>query len=463
LKNYNEIPEIIKIQGARQHFWLFCLYIDFEFFSKRKFLKQVAILYQLVIDKYLSDVAIKVGVSMPPRAGKSYITSLFASYWLGIFPDLSVMRNTCTATLYQKFSYDTRNIVKTSKYRSIFPNVELSDDKKNLDGWNLKTAKQVSYFGAGVGGTIIGFGANLAITDDLYKGMTDALSTTKNDAVKMWKTSAHDSRFEKNCPEIYIGTRWTKNDVIGDAIDNKYFYDYIKIPALVNNESFCTDVKSTDEYLTIKQRSPKHVWEAEYMQNPLTVEGLLIPFDTISFLTQKYSSEYIPFKFAIIDPADTGGDKFSMPIIDVIVINNNIKCYVRDVIHSTTGIEASVNRAYEKLCYNNIDIVLCEQNGLGLAAIKLLNNKIISSNKKLVPFTSKINKDIRIYSHYEFIQQFFVFNNDKYENDPEYNEFITDLTSFVKGGDNKHIADAIDVLATAANVIKAKYKDILFR
>jgi hypothetical protein len=56
-----------------------------------------------------------------------------------------------------------------------------------------------------------------------------------------------------------------------------------------------------------------------------------------------------------------------------------------------------------------------------------------------------------------------VFNNDKYENDPEYNEFITDLTSFVKGGDNKHIADAIDVLATAANVIKAKYKDILFR
>ena len=76
------------------------------------------------------------------------------------------MRNACTATLYLKFSYDVRNIVKSDKFKEVFPSVQLSDDKANLQGWNTNYAKQVSYFGAGVGGTIIGFGAdNIAVTD----------------------------------------------------------------------------------------------------------------------------------------------------------------------------------------------------------------------------------------------------------------------------------------------------------
>ena len=57
----------------------------------------------------------------------------------------------------------------------------LSSDKANLQGWNTNTSKQVGYFGAGVGGTIIGFGASkVAITDDLYRGIEDALNDHMN-------------------------------------------------------------------------------------------------------------------------------------------------------------------------------------------------------------------------------------------------------------------------------------------
>ena len=60
---------------------------------------------------------------------------------------------------------------------------------------------------------------NIAITDDLYRNLDDAIIGTYNESVIRWKESAHDSRKEKNCPEIFIGTRWSKRDIIGRAID----------------------------------------------------------------------------------------------------------------------------------------------------------------------------------------------------------------------------------------------------
>ena len=128
MKNYNEIKDILKIAG-KQHFWLFCLYYDYDFFTKRKFLKEIALAFQYLYEEYKNDNAVKISISLPPRSGKSYITSLFCAWWLGKEPTLSVMRNTCTATLYKKFSYDVRTIIRSALFSNTFSNVKLSDAK----------------------------------------------------------------------------------------------------------------------------------------------------------------------------------------------------------------------------------------------------------------------------------------------------------------------------------------------
>ena len=208
----NELKKALQVELCRREFWAFCLFIDTDFFTNRKFLQEIAEAFQDVEEGKIKSLS----VSMPPRAGKSYITSLFCAWTLGRNPTDSVMRNTCTATLYIKFSYDVRTIVKSDKFKIVFPDVRLSDDKANLQGWNTNYSKQVGYFGAGVGGTIIGFGATkVAITDDLYRGLEDALSDTVNDRILQWKQSTHDSRFESGCARIDIGTRWSLKDVIG--------------------------------------------------------------------------------------------------------------------------------------------------------------------------------------------------------------------------------------------------------
>ena len=444
---------------AQRNFWAFCVYYDSDFFYKRPFLWDVAQVFQKVIDEYKNGNAISVSISMPPRAGKSYITSLFAAYWLCRFPELSVMRNTCTATLYDKFSYDTRAIIRSTKLQDVFPEISLQQDKQNIGGWNLTTAKQVSYFGAGVGGSIIGFGANLAITDDLYKSMTDALSSTVQQTTKSWKQSAHDSRKEKNCPEIYIGTRWTKDDIIGEAIASGDLETSVVIPALTENDkSFCEDVKTTDEYIKIRDTIERSIWNAEYMQYPIELEGILLPKESIKFSKQ---ADLKPiYSFAVGDPADTGGDKFSMPFIHVYEIDGRVVFYVMDVIHSTKGIEANTERVLDKMHKWGCEYLFYESNGVGLAAVLLIKNRL-RAGQKIHAFNSSINKEVRIFSHFEFVQKFFVFDAD-FEAKPEYKIFISDVTNYRKDGDNKHRKDAIDVLCSAANIMKIKFKNLLY-
>lgn len=100
---------ILRKRIAKKDFWAFCLYYDPKFFSKRLFLKKVAEAFMRVYSSYSAGIIYRLAVSMPPRAGKSYISSLFIAWMYGHFPEESVMRNCCSDTLYNKLSYDTRD------------------------------------------------------------------------------------------------------------------------------------------------------------------------------------------------------------------------------------------------------------------------------------------------------------------------------------------------------------------
>lgn len=386
-----------------------------------------------------------ISVSMPPRAGKSYVTSLFAAWTLGTKPTESVMRNTCTARLYEKFSYDTRAIVRTEKYKQVFPEIELAADKQNLSGWNLKQSKQVGYFGAGVGGTIIGFGASaVAITDDLYRGLEDALSPTTNEKIQRWKEGSHDSRLERNCPQIDIGTRWTKDDVIGKNVEANRYYLTVVIRALDENEqSFCEDVKTTEEYLRIREDIEPFIWLAEYQQEPIEAEGLLFPIEDL----QKYDgsvfkkeSEKVDAITGFIDIADTGEDHLCMPI----GYNVESKIYIQDVVFTLEGSENSPRLCGEKINEHKPYYVRIESN-MGGSIYKNLIKQHIKVPVQLLGARAKANKHTRITMMAGTIKKYCVFRSD-YDKGSDYDKFMKALTSYLRVDENKH-DDAPDAVA----------------
>lgn len=232
-----------------------------------------------VYESYSASIIYRLAVSMPPRAGKSYISSLFIAWMYGHFPEESVMRNCCSDTLYNKLSYDTRDVVKSRRFKEIFPDIHLKGDKQNVKSWSVEGARQVSYFGGGVGGTVIGFGASmLAMTDDLYKSLEDALSDNNNEKVWSWKQGTHDSRIEGSCCMIDIGTRWSSNDVLGRMEEAGKYNEIIRIAALdENDETFCADVHTTEYYKELRSETDESIWMAEYMQEPFEAKGLLFP------------------------------------------------------------------------------------------------------------------------------------------------------------------------------------------
>lgn len=430
----DEIDELISRALASQNFWEFCLYYDLEFFTKRSFLEEVASAFQFVFDNYVADRAIKVAVSMPPRAGKSYITSLFCAWWLGRLPHLSVMRNACTARLYQKFSYDVRNVIRNQKFKNVFPAVELAPDKQNIDGWNLTTSRQVGYFGNGVGGTIIGFGANLAISDDLYKDMAEALSPIIQEGVSMWKQSAHDSRMEKNCPEIFIGTRWTPMDEIGKAVESGEVDFNVKIPALVVGPdgqlcTFCDHVKSTKEYLKIKNKIDPIIWEAEYMQDPKPRVGLLYrEFRTYVTLPESAAKARVH-----VDVADTGNDN----LCAVAYLPINDLAYVLDVIHTTERAEETEGSVAKMANRLNAELCRVESNNGGRFFGRNCE-KICRAAKNYKTnfdyYSQRQNKESRILNNASAVNNYFVMPHGW---DRLFPSFHREVTRYMAVGTNK--------------------------
>lgn len=442
---------------AKYQFWEFCLWYDREFFEQRQFLRQVADAFQWVYEEYIAGRARRITVSMPPRTGKSYITSLFCAWWLGKLPEQSVMRNACTAKLYRKFSYDVRKIIRSMQWKSVFPGTYLSANQQSVEGWNLEQARQVSYFGAGVGGTIIGFGANLAISDDLYSGMEDALSETYNDTVEMWKQSDHDSRKEKNCPEIFIGTRWTLRDVIGRAIEEGKIDRKVIIPALINGKSFCEDVKSTEEYLQLREETDEAIWEAEYMQEPIENKGVLFPLSELK-LYDPNQVDLSKSEFAMmqIDPADTGGDFYAAPCAFLI----DDRVYIDKVIFNTNGTDSNIPDSVELAVSRRLNQVNVEGNSAWILLGKDIRQKIQERypdcEVRIIKNTT--NKETRILAGSSWVKNHVYFRSD-YRDDRQYYAFIRNITGYLREGGNKH-DDAPDVLAGLSSFFQSNFSHL---
>ncbi len=436
---------------SRRNFWIFCNNYDREFFASRPFLKQVAEAFQRVESGELKSLS----VSMPPRAGKSYITTLFCAWILGKHPEESVMRNTCTATLYLKFSYDTRAVLRSDIFAEVFPDVQLSDDKKNLQGWNLSTARQVSYFGAGVGGSIIGFGASLVgITDDLYRGIEDAMSDTTNDRIHQWKQSTHDSRFESGCSRIDIGTRWSLRDVIGSQIESNVYEDTITIKALKSSgESFCEAVMTTEEYIAKKKQTAPEIWSAEYQQTPVDIGGRLfkdMEFISAGDFSQLKSSQKLEGCIAYIDVADMGKDFTALAVMGIV----NGEFYLVDYVYNRENTDVTLPLCAGVLEKWGVSYCRVESNNMGAMFSRHLQRM---TKTKILMVNNTTNKDTRIIMQSAFLQ-----NSVKYvkRESQDCSLFIESVMSYSKDGKNKN-DDAPDCLAGLSIFTQSMFRKLI--
>ena len=451
------IKEAARLELCRRDFWSFCQHMDPEFFTPGKWhLKKIADALQQVDAGEIK----KLAISTPPRAGKSYIISLFCAWLIGKYPTDAIMRNSYAADLAEKFSYDIRQLIQTDKFLAIFPKTKLKQDKKSVSDWAITEAKQSTYFCAGVGGPVTGKGCNrVAILDDPIKNIEEALSENVLESKWNWYTSTHLSRLETGCPEIQIATRWSKKDIIGRLLEEwPEDWTVITIPALdAQGETFCSEIKTTKEYQDLKRITADFIWEAEYMQNPFESKGLLFPVEELKRFSLTDLATKVPDGIVgYTDTADQGDDFLCAPIGK----KYGEYTYITDVLFTQDGVEITEPLTAQLIIDTKCDIMKVESNSGGKS---FANNvrKIIRAEKNgcaVIYEPNMQNKETRILMQAGYIKEFFYFRDD-YDPGSDYDKFMRQLISYVKIGKNKH-DDAPDGLTGLAQYVKLMHGTI---
>ena len=145
-------------------------------------------------------------ICLAPRHTKSEFASyLLPSWFLGKYPEKKVIQASNTAELAVGFGRKVRNLVGSEQYAQVFPNVSLRSDSKAAGRWSTNHGGE--YFAIGVGGTMTGKGADLAIIDDPHSEQEARLAATNPevfDSVFEWYTSGPRQRLQPNGAIIIV-------------------------------------------------------------------------------------------------------------------------------------------------------------------------------------------------------------------------------------------------------------------
>jgi predicted phage terminase large subunit-like protein len=237
-------------------------------------------------------------IFLPPRHGKSFITSsIFPAWLLGRHPQYHIIFATYGQELSDDFGRCVRNFIAHPDHQAIFPNCRLSEDSTSVRRFN--TAAGGAYFAVGRGGAITGRGAHLLLIDDPIKDCEEANSETVRKALHEWYASVAYTRLMPGGAIIIIQTRWHQDDLAGwllreHANEN---WDVLCLPAIAEqDEGFRKEGEPLwpEKYplpeLEMKRTAiGGRAWASLYQQRPAAADGVIFKRDWWQFYSQPLS------------------------------------------------------------------------------------------------------------------------------------------------------------------------------
>lgn len=229
-------------------------------------------------------------IDAPPRHGKSQLCSRFLPTWyLGTHPDKHVLLACHGADFAESWGRRARALMREFG-PSIF-GVQLDEDKTSAGDW------EIAYHGggmktAGIGGDLMGRGANVFIIDDYIKNPEDAQSETIRNKQWEWYNGGALTRLEPGGVVIIIAQRWHKKDlggmVLKSATEDGLPVRHIRLPAIAEEGDDLgreigaplwperwplLDKRNEDGTKTIglisrQNQMPVYLWCAQYQQRP---------------------------------------------------------------------------------------------------------------------------------------------------------------------------------------------------
>jgi predicted phage terminase large subunit-like protein len=247
-------------------------------------------------------------VTMPPRHGKSELTSrYFPAWYMGRFPDRQVMLASYEAGFAATWGGKARNLLEEHGL-DLF-GVRVSDRTSAKDRWEIDDHTGVMVT-AGVGGALTGMGAHILIIDDPVKNDRDAKSETMRDRAWDWWRSTARTRLMPATPTapagavVVVQTRWNEDDLAGRMLANSAEdgdqWEILDLPALAEEndamgrkpgEALCPELFPRTSLLATLKAIGRYWFAAMYQQSPVPAEGMLFKDNHFRYWTPAQSAD----------------------------------------------------------------------------------------------------------------------------------------------------------------------------
>ena len=443
---------------APYHFESFLFYMEKNRRPEKRFYepskKSLGIVVQDLQD--LEDGLLEfLGISLPPRVGKSTLCIFFLAWVIGRHPESHNAMSGHSGILADRFYRDVFKLTENEEYtfKEIFPEINLankSSEKNEL--YYSPTEAFATLTCRGIDGTWTGAvdisSDGYLYVDDMVRDRTESLSPIRLENRYQDYLNVLVDRKNDGSKELMVGTRWNVLDPLGRVeAENKNNpkYRFRKIPALNEKDesNFQYDYGvgfSTEYYRKMRDRLDRNEWMAKYQQMPFIREGLLLPLDELN-----YYNGVLPdgdcVTAAACDVAWGGGDSLSMPFGKLFGSTSDGPIYIPDWIFNKGDKYVTKPIVVAKTLQHKPNMEKFEANNGGDEYAEsidtMLREQGFKTNITWAKASNQIGKMAKIIQYAPDVKRRFVFLKPELQ-PPEYKDAMEELGMFTQLGKNEH-------------------------
>ena len=414
-----------------------------------------------------------LSVSMPPRTGKSSNCGLAMVWHIGRDPMHSNLMTAHSDKLTKHFYHQCLQFVSDPEYRfaEIFPDSPLVWQSSEDEAFSLRkhgaypTCTCRSVEGTLTGAVEVGEGGWL-YADDLIKDLEEAMSPRRLEGKwDAYINQCYDRR-KKGAKQLMVGTRWDVADPIGRMTrlhEGESGFHVLTIPALdpktgESNFDYMYGVGfDRHYYLDMQRTTDRATYAAKYDGEPFVRQGQLYSPDELERYLSLPAGE--PSRVvAVCDTKGAGEDYCAMPI--AAQWSGSDKWFIIDFMCDNSSPSVVNERVVQFLVKYGVQQVRFESNAAGGKVAEDVE-KELKARGALCSVQKKYtgsNKETRILASSPWVLGSCVFRDPSlYESGSDYSIAISQMTSFVLDGKNRH-DDAPDAMSMLADLLSKSSK-----
>lgn len=327
-------------------------------------------------------------ITLPPRHLKSICASVaFPAFLLGCDPSLKLICASYSMDLAVKHARDFRGVLASPWYQDVFPRTRV-DPQKNTEV-EIGTTARGFRLCTSVGGTLTGRGGDILIIDDPLKA-DDAYSEPARKAVVDWYRSVALSRLDDKAKGavVIVMQRLHADDLAGVLRAQGGDWEFLNLPAIAPaderfqldggvvvgrraGEALHPERESLETLIRIRSDLGSLVFEAQYQQNPLSLDGGLIKWawlKTYRFRPERQNGDMI------IQSWDTASkaNQLSDYCVCTTWLRRGADHHLLDLYRERLEFPALKRKVVELAARWSADAVLIEEKGSGTSLIQEL-------------------------------------------------------------------------------------------